>query len=121
MTPVVTGRDVLRQALRGRKMGLAGVGHELSIATHHLETFLSGGSLATEQLTRLAVFCFGEGITFDEEADRLRAAPQPAPKVLATVLPPQFVRKPLSEIVPPPVASGRSLPIVPRKPKPGWE
>ena len=66
-------------------------------------------------MSAIATEIFGAGVTFDEEHDRLRSAPQPESQAFGTARPPQFERRPLSEIVPP-----RAVPKTTAKPQPAW-
>ena len=77
--PAVTGSDVLRAALRSRKMGLANIARELDIPINALDSFVQGGSLPADKLNAIAILIFGGAAVYDETSDRLRSANKQAP------------------------------------------
>jgi hypothetical protein len=119
--PAGGGIEILRQAVRSRKLGLAGIGRELGIGTHQLESFTSGGTLPLEQLNAIAGLVWGSGVSYDLETDLLRRAPQLEQKPFATAMPPSVAEMnlPRDHLVP------RVLPKTPPQPpakqvRPGW-
>jgi hypothetical protein len=120
--PAGGGLEILRQAVRSRKLGLAGIGRELGIGTHQLEAFISGGTLPIDQLNAIAGLVWGSGVSYDPETDLLRRAPQPASSPpFATVRSPSAseMNLPRDHLAP------RVLPKTPPQPparisRPGW-
>jgi hypothetical protein len=119
---MTTGRDLLRDALRGRKLGLAAFASEIHTSTHALESFLAGKDLPADILDALVTEIFGGAVEFNHETGMPRSANKEPPVVFATALPPQW--DPTKH---PPVPRERSgagqpsNPLPPRKPQPGWE
>jgi hypothetical protein len=120
--PPVTGSDVLRQAVRGRKMGLAVLAKELHLAAYELEAFVAGGDLPADKLSAIAREVFGGHAQFDPEIDRLRPVNRAEPKAFCTAKPPSVSEMNLdrSHLKP------RALPKTTAKPqpaqpkRPGW-
>ena len=119
--PAGGGQEILRQAVRSRKMGLAGIGRELGIAIHALESFLAGGTLPATQLDAIAALVFGTGVTLNWKPTCCSTRRDLKPKPFATVTPPQFERVPLSDIVRSRPVPKSETPLQPAWPRqPGW-
>jgi hypothetical protein len=76
--PLVTGKDVLRDALRARNKGPYAIGllkEELQVSSDVLHAFAGGAdNLLDDKLTGLAKFLFGGMVEFDAESGLLRSA-----------------------------------------------
>ena len=98
----ITGTEVIRAAARSRarESGLARLARDYSISLELLDTFVyRNGRLPATALQALAKDFFAGFAQFDAEIDRLRPINRAEPAVFATVTPPQFERRPLSDIV----------------------
>lgn len=116
----VTGRDVLRQALRSRKLGLATIARELGISADALEAFVAGSKdLPVDALNRVTAEIFGGHTEFNPETGLLQSANR-TPPIAIGIRPEPF--DPKSR---PPVAINRGghvpfAPVKGAKPQPAW-
>jgi hypothetical protein len=124
MTADVTGTDILRSTARNRARegGLARLARDYSISLAALDDFTyHGGRLPAKALQDLTKDFFGGFAEFDSELDRLRPINRAEPTVFATAMPPQFERRPLSDVVPPrPVPKTTAQPQPARVRRAGW-
>ena len=120
----ITGTEVIRQTARNRarENGLARLARDYSISLAALDDFTyHGGNLPAKVLQDLTKDFFSGFAEYDPQLDPLRSINRVEPTVFATVTPPQFERRPLSEVVPPrPVPKTTTTPQPARPHRPGW-
>jgi hypothetical protein len=119
----VTGTEVLRAALRTRKLGLANIARELGLSTNALESFIAGGSLPADKLNAIAAEIFGGHAEFDATNDLLVATNR-TPAISAGIRPPQFdpkSRPPVDRTIRGPSPPVKGATLQPARPhRPGW-
>ena len=94
--PKVTGKDVLRGALKNynrRPAAIAGLNEDLRISAGALDAFAGGAdNLPAEKLTGLAKFLWGGHVEFDPESGMLRSAHREPARSLGVRAPPSPIK-----------------------------
>lgn len=128
--PKVTGKDVLRGALKNynrRPAAIAGLNEDLRISAGALDAFAGGAdNLPAEKLTGLAKFLWGGHVEFDPESGMLRSAHREPARSLGVRAPPSPIksREDVAAFfgAPAPTPAGAPQPVKPPPAKagPAW-
>ena len=118
-----SGMEIIRQALKAKRMGRATLARDLQISNEALHNFAHGkGTLPLATLNALVQDMLGPHIIYDEKLDKLRPAHVAEPRSQGSG-PPKITEMmvlPKYQGGPPPPQPGYGGPPKPKARRPGW-